>query len=120
MKKRVIAVVDDLFFAAKIRGTAGQVGVEVVFPKSLEQLVEEAAKGEASAVVLDLQASRIDPFVAAETLKADERTRGLTLYGFYSHVETELRERARRAGIEEVMPRSVFNQRLLEILGGGS
>ena len=116
MKKRVIAAVNDLFFAAKIRGTAEQLGVGVSFPKSVGELVEAAREDNTAAVILDLQASLLDPFMAAEKLKEDARTRAIPLVGFYSHVETELRERAQRAGIDEILPRSVFNQRLMEIL----
>lgn len=118
MKRSVIAAVDDLFFAAKIRGTAEQKGVEVSFAKSAERLLEEAKRGEAAAIILDLQIKLFDPFAAAEQLKADDETRGLPLYGFFSHVETELQRRAKQAGFDHVLPRSVFNQRLLEILGG--
>ena len=118
MKKVVIAAVDELFFAAKIRGTAAQLGVVVKFPKSLDELTEEAWKGETAAVILDLEAHRLDPFMAAEKLKADERTRALPLIGFYAHVRTDLHERAKQVGIDQILPRSAFNQRLLELLGG--
>lgn len=118
MKKRVIAAVDDLFFAAKIRGTAASLDVEASFPKTLEKLLEEAKSGEAAAVIFDLQAKLIDAFEAARLLKSEDETRSIPLFGFYSHIDTELRERAKGSGIDEVMPRSVFNQRLMEILGG--
>lgn len=46
MKRRVLVLVDDLFFAAKIRATAEHLGVEVIFPRSKEAL-DAAAKPEA-------------------------------------------------------------------------
>jgi hypothetical protein len=39
--------------------------------------------------------------------------------GYVSHVQTELIEAARRAGVGEVLARSAFNERLPEILGRG-
>ena len=117
MKRRVLAAVDDLFFKAKIRGTAEQLGVEVGFHRDLDKLIDAAKQSEPAAIIFDLEAASIDPAAAAERLKADATTRALPLFGFYSHVHTELQKRARDAGIDHVLPRSVFNQRLLEILG---
>jgi hypothetical protein len=37
---------------------------------------------------------------------------------FLSHVQTDLAERARAAGCQDVMPRSKFTQNLAEILRG--
>ena len=118
MKKQVIAVVDDLLFASKIRGAAGQAGAEVRFVKTAEALLEAARSGEPAVVILDLQTSLLDPFAAAEMLKTDERTRAVSVVGFFPHVQADLQRRAQAAGIEHVMPRSVFNQRLPEIVGG--
>ena len=117
MAKRVLAAVDDLFFKAKIRGTAEQLGVEILFYRDLEKLIDAARQTETASVIFDLQSSSIDANEAAARLKSDDATRNLPLYGFYSHIHTELQQRARAAGIDHVLPRSVFNQRLLEILG---
>ena len=118
MKKQVIAAVDDLLFAAKIRGAGEQAGAEVRFVKTADALLEAARRGGPAVVILDLQTLSLDPFAAAETLKADERTRGVSVVGFFPHVQADLQRRAQAAGIEHVMPRSVFNQRLPEIVGG--
>lgn len=118
MKRRIIAAVEDLFFASKIRGTAGQVGAEVSFPRSADALVSEA-KGEPPALfVFDLQSNRFDPVALARELKAEETLRAIPVVGFFSHVQTELRTRAEEAGFDAVMPRSLFTARLSEILGG--
>ena len=39
MMSHLIAVVDDMFFASKIRAVAEAVGVEISFPRSKEALV---------------------------------------------------------------------------------
>jgi len=41
MTKTVIAVVDDMFFASKIRATAEALGVNVSFPRSKEAVIEK-------------------------------------------------------------------------------
>lgn len=116
MKKRVVAAVDDLFFAAKIRGTGEQAGAEVVFAKTAEAVAEEAARAETALVIIDLQARKLDPFEAVAALRADARTSEVPVVAFFSHVEVELQRRAREAGVEHVMPRSLFTQRLPELL----
>ena len=45
MGKYVLAAVDDMFFAAKIRATAEQLGLDVRFAKSAEDVLEKARRG---------------------------------------------------------------------------
>jgi CheY-like chemotaxis protein len=108
--------------AARIRGTAEQGGVHVDFVRSIEALVEAAGRTDAPAliviVIVDLHTQRLDPFAVAERMKADGQMRDMPLVGFFSHVETELRRRARAAGFDHVFPRSAFTKRLPEILRG--
>ena len=40
MTRHIIAIVDDLFFASKIRGTAEQLGVTTSFPRTADAVVE--------------------------------------------------------------------------------
>ena len=118
MKRNIIAVVDDLFFASKIRGTAEQVGVTVSFPRKIEGLIESALQNQPSVIIVDLHAQKIDTIELARQLKADERLRGIPLVGFFSHVQTELQQQAQAAGFDQVMPRSVFTKNLTLILQG--
>ena len=121
MKRRVIVAVDDLFFAAKIRTTAEHLGVEVVFPRSLEALSESAREGALPAlVIVDLHLQRYDPFLIASSLKKDEELRATPLVAFFSHVQTELQRRAEEAGFDRILPRSAFTKYLPEILLGNN
>lgn len=120
MARNVIAVVDDLFFASKIRGTAEQLSVPVRFMRSVEAVID-AARGDVPAVIIcDLHSQRIDPTELAKQLKADEQLRLIPLLGFFSHVQTELQRQAEQAGFDQVMPRSAFTARLAQILAGPS
>jgi CheY-like chemotaxis protein len=118
MTRTVVAVVDDLFFASKIRGTAEQLGVTVSFPRRADALVEAALNDPPALIICDLHSARIDPIELATRLKADERLRPIPLLGFFSHVQTELQERAEEAGFDQVLPRSAFTKHLPEILAG--
>ena len=116
MKKRVVAAVDDLFFAAKIRATAEGLGVAVEFVRDPDALFAAAQQEPPALIIADLQAQRLDPFALAARLKADEHLRDVPIVGFFAHVETVLQRRAREAGFDRVLARSAFTQQLPEIL----
>lgn len=118
MTRTVIAVVDDLFFASKIRGTAEQLGVAASFPRRLDALVAAARRDQPALIICDLHATRIDPIELAQRLKADEQLCLIPLLGFFSHVQVELQQQAEQAGFDRVMPRSAFTKHLPEILSG--
>lgn len=110
---QVIALVDDLFFQAKLLETARQVGVELRTCTTPDALAAEIAKGIPKLVVVDLNA-RANPLEAVERVRAS--CGEIPLIGFLSHVQAELAERARAAGCRDVMPRSKFTRDLATIL----
>jgi CheY-like chemotaxis protein len=118
MERIVIAVVNDLFFASKIRGTAEQVGVTVKFARNADAMLEAARRDQPALIIFDLNSERVEPAALARQLKADEQLRSIPLLGFFSHVQTELQREAEEAGIDRVIPRSAFTKYLSEILSG--
>lgn len=118
MNRRIIAAVDDIFFAAKIRGTAEHLGIPVDFARSIDALVESAERELPDLFIVDLHSQRCEPFALIERLKADANLCAVPVVGFFSHVQTELQQRANEAGIDRVLPRSAFTKRLPEILQG--
>jgi PleD family two-component response regulator len=116
MTQTVISVVDDMFFASKIRAVAEAASVEISFPRSQEAVVSKARELKPGLIVVDLHNQRIDPVALARELKADEELRDIRLLGFFSHVQTELQRSALSAGFDQVIPRSVFARDLPEIL----
>ncbi len=118
MKNQIIAAVDDMFFAAKIRAVAESLNLEVRFAKSAAAIIDAALEANPALIIFDLHSQKCDPFATATLLKADEDLRGVKLLGFYSHVHTALRHQADAAGFDRVMPRSTFTKHLAEILQG--
>jgi CheY-like chemotaxis protein len=116
MSQIVISVVDDMFFASKIRAVAEAAGVEISSPRSQEAVVSKARETKPGLIVVDLHSQRIDPVALARALKADEELRGIKLLGFFSHVQTELQRNAVAAGFDRVVPRSVFARDLEQLL----
>ena len=99
---------------------AEQAGARVIFAKTIEAVIEaviEAAKKEKpSLIIADLHSQRCDPISLAQRVKSDEELRLVPLFGFFSHVETELKNQAEQAGFDHVLPRSAFAKNLSKIL----
>jgi DNA-binding NarL/FixJ family response regulator len=110
MSHIVIAVVDDMFFASKIRAVAEAVGTEIIFPRSKEALMQKVRETKPRLVIVDLHNQKIEPNELAKELP------GIRLLGFFSHVQTELQRNAIAAGFDQVIPRSVFARDLGKIL----
>ena len=120
MSRVVIAVVDDMFFASKIRAVADAVGVEISFPRNKEALIEKTREARPELIIVDLHHQSIDPGALANELKSNEELRVIPLLGFFSHVQTELQRNALAAGFDRVLPRSVFARDLPQILASSS
>jgi len=110
---QVLALVDDLFFQAKILETAKQLGIAVRTSTTSDALLAEIAKDAPKLVIVDLNARGM-PLRAIERVCA--AAPGVPLIAFLSHVQTELAQQARTAGCTQVMPRSQFTRELATIL----
>jgi CheY-like chemotaxis protein len=111
----VVAVVDDMFFAAKIRGAAEHSHREVKFIKSAVDL-EQAGSQRPEMVIVDLNSQRFDPIDTIKHLKSHPDLKGVPILGFLSHVQVDLKKQAEAAGCDLVMARSAFSLKLPEIL----
>ena len=118
MSRLVIAVVDDMFFASKIRAVAEAAGIEINFARSREVLIEKARERQPQLIVVDLHHQKIDAVALGKDLKSDPELTAIELLGFFSHVEIELQRVAQAAGYDRVVPRSAFARDLPNILTG--
>jgi CheY-like chemotaxis protein len=113
--KRILAVLDDLFFTVKINESAKRAGLPVEFIKS-ERDVLEKAKTHPALIIIDLNYAGIDSLKLVQDLKAAEDTKTVRLLGYLSHVQGELKQKAQEAGCNMVLARSAFSQNLPQIL----
>ena len=120
MTRSVIIAVDDMFFVAKIRATAEHLGVTLRSVRNLETLLNVAREGQTDLIIVDLHAQKLDPLTVAQAIKSDAQLASIPLLGFFSHVQTELKENALAVGYDLVIPRSVFSRDLGAILEGKS
>jgi len=114
----VLAVVDDLMFTSKIKATARQLHVDVVFARSSNAALDAMRTNSPALVILDLNNPRTDPLGIVAAIKGDATLSPIPIVGFVSHVEADLIEAARSAGVDDVMARSAFTARLVDILNG--
>jgi CheY-like chemotaxis protein len=112
----ILAVLDDLMFTSKIRTTASQLGEPVTFARSADAALTEMRKATPSLVILDLNNPRTDALGLVASMKKDPALAPVRTVGYTSHVLTEVIEAARRAGVDEVLARSAFTQRLPDIV----
>jgi len=112
----ILAVVDDLMFTSKIKNAAGQLGVPLAFARSSGSALEQMRQTAPSLVIFDLNSARTDPLGTVAAMKRDPALASIPIVGFVSHVQTDLIEAARQAGVDDVMARSAFTARLGEIL----
>jgi nucleoside-diphosphate-sugar epimerase len=97
---RVVAFIPDLLFGSTVVSTLQAAGHEVTLAGDSDAL--RHALPEAEALIVDLT------FDAAERIEHVRLSRpaGVRTLAFYSHVETDVRERAEEAGFDLVVPRS--------------
>jgi PleD family two-component response regulator len=103
-------------FTSKIRTAAKQLGAEVRFARSLDAALAAMREQTPTLVIFDLNSPRTNPLGIVEAMKADAALSSIPTLGFVSHVQTELIQAARQAGVNEVMARSAFTERLGQLL----
>lgn len=113
--RKILAVMTDLFFSAKIHDMAKKFGMAVDFVKDKETVLEKV-KEKPSVVIFDLNYDAADPLGLIRTIKNDPETKRVSTIGFVSHVQTDLKHQAQDVGCDMVVARSVFAQNLPVIL----
>ena len=114
-QKKVLAVVGDLMFTVKINEAARRAGLHVDFVKSEKDALEKA-KEKPALIILDLNGGVVHPLKLIGKLKGSPETKAISLLGFVSHRDAELKQQAQEAGCDMVMARSAFSQNLPMIL----
>jgi len=114
-QKMVLAVVSDLFFSVKITDAAKRAGMAVELVKDPQELLAKA-KEKPKVIIFDLNFDDAQPLELIAKLKSNPEYKGVSLIGFLSHVQGELKQAAQDAGCDMVMARSAFSQNLHQIL----
>jgi CheY-like chemotaxis protein len=111
----VLAVVNDLFFSAKITEAAKRAGVALQYVTNEKDLLEKA-RAHPSLIILDLNFDAVQPLQLIKKLKGDPALKHLNLLGYLSHVQADLKREAEETGCDTVLPRSALSMNLPQIL----
>jgi hypothetical protein len=116
---KIFFFIEDLFFLAKIQEASRKLGVKVEFVKGDKDVVAricEAPENErATLLVFDLNNAAVKPLTLIPKFKAKFK-KSVSIIGFLSHLQGDLKMKAAEAGCDSVMPRSAFSQSLPNLL----
>jgi len=113
--KKVLAVVSDLFFSVKINDAAKRAGLTVEFIKDEHEVLVKA-KAHPTLIIFDLNFESVNPLDIITKLKGSAELKNISVIGYLSHVQGELKQRAHDTGCDMVLARSAFSQNLQQIL----
>ena len=106
---RVLALVPDLLFGSRVQAALQAAGHEVELISDAARLterLEDPGARPAAVLVVDLTSEDLDGAALVRSLSDAGELEGMRTLGFFSHVDTETRERAQEAGFDMVVPRS--------------
>jgi DNA-binding NarL/FixJ family response regulator len=112
----IVCVIDDLIFSIKISTAAKALGVDVYFERSPERVLDTIRSKQPHLVIFDLNSQKMRPLDAIAAVKADAALAACRTLGYVSHVDAETTAAARKAGVDQVLARSAFAERLGQIL----
>ena len=110
----VILAVRDLVFRSKILAAAERLGADVRIAPRGTPLAEAARAHGPGTLVVDLGEAGV-----VEQIPAAKEAGAARVVGFLGHLQADLLEASRGAGVDEVLTRGQFVQRLDDILRGG-
>ena len=116
----VLCAIDDLIFSIKLSTAAKHLGAELFFERTAAGIVPRVREKRPRLVIFDLNSRTLAPLDAIAALKADPELRAVPTLGFVSHVDSATIAAARAAGVDQVLARSAFVDRLPEILAPGT
>lgn len=111
----IVAILDDMFFASKLREAAKASGVDIEFIKEPDGIVEVLKSKAPSVVIIDLNSKKIDAIQLIRDMKENEVLKGVHTIGYLPHVEKGLMKDALDAGYDIVLPRSRFSAHVREM-----
>jgi hypothetical protein len=116
---KIFFFIEDLFFLAKIQEAARKLGIKVEFVKGdkdvLTRITDAPEDERATLLVFDLNNAAAKPLTLIPKLRAKLK-KSVSIIGFLSHLQGDLKMKATEAGCDTVMPRSAFSQSLPNLL----
>jgi len=116
---KIYFFIEDLFFLAKIQEASRKLGVKVEIVKGDKGVlarITDAPEGDRPALlVFHLNNAAAKPLTIIPKLRTKLK-KSVSIIGFLSHLQGDLKMKAVEAGCDTVMPRSAFSQSLPNLL----
>jgi DNA-binding NarL/FixJ family response regulator len=112
----ILTFIRDLMFGSKVDGLLSALGHQNKKIRSADEVAAALNEAVIDAAVVNLGIPGDEPFTAVRALLA----KGIPVYCYYPHVETELFARATELGANEVHPRGAILAVLQDALPKGS
>jgi DNA-binding NarL/FixJ family response regulator len=112
----IVCAIDDLLFSVKVKTAAKALGTDIYFERAPDGVIDTVREKRPSLVIFDLNSTRLKPMEAIAAMKADPALKTIRTLGYVSHVDAASIEAARAAGVDQVLARSAFAERLGDIL----
>jgi CheY-like chemotaxis protein len=100
----------------KIGDAAKRAGLQVEFIKSDKDLLEKARDEQPTLIIFDLNFTAMQPLKLIPKIKGNPELKSISLIGYLSHVQGELKQKAHETGCDMVLARSALSQNLPLIL----
>ena len=91
---KIIVVIDDMFFASKVNATAQQIGANVIYAKTPDDILAKAQSELPSLIIFDLNSMRSKPVETIKSIKENDQLKAIPILGFLSHVQVDLQQQA--------------------------
>jgi hypothetical protein len=108
----LIAFEPDLLISSQIEGICVKLGIQIKIATTIQDLRASLSEEAPKALVLDLDSLATDMQILQELTQK----KSYKMVGYYSHVNPELADEAKKSGIELVLPRGAFVTKMRSIL----
>jgi DNA-binding response OmpR family regulator len=115
----VIALVDDLLFASRIREAARGAGVDVLTLRRSEDVVAALRVG-SPLLLVDADSDRLPWAETIASVRSEASLAAVPIVAFFSHVHADRAVAARAAGASRTLARSAFVQELPRLLAAAA
>ncbi|PJF46953.1 MAG: DUF309 domain-containing protein [Chloroflexi bacterium] len=116
MTKRIVALVDDLFFQQPIASAAQRLGYAVEFAEPTNDVVAYLVARQPRLIVVDLNVKSLDWEGWVMAAKTSPATRKMPVLAFGSHTDAARIARARKAGCDAVVSNGAFMAHLADMI----
>lgn len=112
----VLGLVADLFFSARIRETAKQLGAPCEIVATVAPFLARVREAKPALVLVDMNLRSGDALDAVRALRADPATKELTVVGYLHDIQESEMEAALAAGCSQVLSRGQLSRRLADLI----